>query len=96
MERGTMSEDRNPDGTEHPSDMELVRLAMPRRVFTMSQIRFAVDRITWLFNNRDIIGGLKWRKEPKIMRFFLGELEPQNDWQKKLVKRFRMDFGEGL
>jgi tryptophanase len=96
MERGTMSEDRNPDGTEHPSEMELVRLALPRRVFTMSQIRFAVDRIAWLFNNSDIIGGLRWRKEPKILRFFLGELEPLNDWQEELVKRFKRDFGEGL
>ena len=34
MERGTVSEDRNPDGSEHFADMELVRLAIPKRVFS--------------------------------------------------------------
>lgn len=96
MERGTMSEERNPDGTERFSMMELVRLALPRRVFTMSQIKFTIDRIIWLFKNRELIGGLKWRKEPKILRFFLGELEPIGDWQEKLVKKFKADFGDSL
>lgn len=96
MERGTMSEERNPDGTERYSPMELVRLALPRRVFTMSQIKFTIDRIIWLFKNRELIGGLKWRKEPKILRFFLGELEPIGDWQEKLVKKFKADFGDSL
>ena len=35
MERGTLSEQRNPDGSEKLANMELVRLAMPRRVFTL-------------------------------------------------------------
>jgi tryptophanase len=38
MERGTISEERNPDGSDHYSNMELLRLALPRRVFTMSQM----------------------------------------------------------
>ena len=37
MERGTLSEQREPDGTEPIAEVELLRLAMPRRVFTMSQ-----------------------------------------------------------
>lgn len=96
MERGTMSENRNPDGSEHLSNMELVRLALPRRVFTMSQIKYAVDRITWLFKNRRLIGGLKFKREPEILRFFTGELEPLTDWQDKLVDKFREDFGDSL
>jgi tryptophanase len=51
MERGTMSEQRNPDGSEVFSNMELLRLAMPRRVFTLSQVKYAVDRIAWLYEN---------------------------------------------
>jgi tryptophanase len=96
MERGTMSEERNADGSEHFSALELVRLALPRRVFTMSQIKYTVDRIIWLYKNRHLVGGLKWRKEPKILRFFLGELEPVSDWQEKLVKKFKQDIGESL
>jgi len=96
MERGTMAEERNPDGTEQIAAIELVRLALPRRVFTMSQIKFAVDRIVWLFKNKDLIGGLCWKKEPKILRFFLGELEPVSDWQTKLAEKFKKDFAESL
>ena len=49
MERGTMSEQRNPDGSEMFSNMELLRLAMPRRVYTLSQVKYAVDRVAWLY-----------------------------------------------
>lgn len=96
MERGTMSEVRNPDGTEHFSSMELVRLAMPRRVFTMSQVKYVIDRIIWLYENRYLIGGLKFVEEPRTMRFFFGRLEPTSDWQSKLVYKFREDFTDSL
>jgi len=96
MERGTMSEERKPDGTETYSNMELLRLALPRRVFTLSQVQYAIDRITWLYENRKLIGGLKFTDEPKILRFFLGKLAPVSDWQKKLVAKFKKDFGDSL
>ena len=38
MERGTLSEQRDADGKEPLANMELVRLAMPRRVYTLSQV----------------------------------------------------------
>ena len=96
MERGTLSEQRNPDGTEIFANMELLRLAMPRRVFTMSQVKYAIDRIEWLYKNREMIGGLAFVEEPEILRFFYGRLKPVNDWQEKLVARFRADFGDSL
>ena len=96
MERGTMSEQRNEDGTEPLAHMELVRLALPRRVFTMSQIVYTVDRLNWLFQNRELVGGLRWQDEPKILRFFYGTLEPIGDWQTKLVAKFKADFGDSL
>ncbi len=96
MERGTLSEDRNPDGTERLASMELLRCAIPRRVFTLSQVKFAIDRIHWLWENRELIEGLQFTLEPKILRFFVGELEPVSDWQEKIVKRFQQDFGDSL
>ncbi|MCL2475491.1 tryptophanase [Candidatus Bathycorpusculum sp.] len=96
MERGTLSEDREADGSEHYSNMELLRLAVPRRVFTLSQIKYAIDRIVWLYDNRKLIGGLKFVEEPKVLRFFMGKLAPVSDWQEKLVAKFKADFGDSL
>lgn len=96
MERGTMSEQRNPDGTEPLSNMELLRLAMPRRVFTLSQVKYAVDRISWLYENRRLVGGLEFVEEPQVLRFFYGRLAPTSDWQERLVTKFRQDFGDSL
>ena len=96
MERGTMSEQRDPDGTEPMANMELLRLAMPRRVFTLSQVQYAIDRIVWLYQNRQLIGGLRFVEEPEILRFFYGRLAPIGDWQDKLVAKFREDFGDSL
>lgn len=95
-ERGTLSEDRDDNGIEVFAKMELLRLALPRRVFTLSQIKFAVDRITWLYENRNLIEGLKFTEEPKMLRFFFGKLEPTSDWQEKLVAKFKQDFGNSL
>lgn len=96
MERGTMSEQREPDGTERFAEMELLRLALPKRVFSLSQIKYAADRLAWLFENRSLIGGLRYVEEPQIMRFFFGRLEPVGDWMDKLVAAFRRDFGDSL
>jgi tryptophanase len=96
MERGSLSEQRNPDGTEVYSNMELLRLAMPRRVFTLSQVKYAVDRIDWLYRNRELVGGLTFVEEPEILRFFYGRLAPIGDWQEKLVAKFRADLGDSL
>lgn len=96
MERGTMSEQRNPDGSEPLAEMELVRLAMPRRVFTLSQVSYAVDRLAWLYENRRLVQGLAWVEEPEVLRFFYGRLAPVGDWQDKLVAKFRADFGDSL
>ena len=96
MERGTLSEEKNPDGTQHIASCELVRLALPRRVFTLSQVRFIADRIAWLYENRHLIGGLEFVEEPEVMRFFIGRLKERGDWQEKLVAKFKEDFGDSL
>ena len=96
MERGTLSEQRDADGSETLANMELLRLALPRRVFTLSQVKYAIDRISWLYENRELVGGLVFTEEPEILRFFYGRLKPVSDWQEKLVRKFREDFGDSL
>ena len=96
MERGTLSEQRNDDGSERFAEMELLRLAMPKRVFTLSQIKYTADRLTWLWENRKLIGGLVFIEEPKVLRFFFGRLKPVGNWTEKLVEQFRKDFGDSL
>ena len=96
MERGTMSSVRDENGKELLADVELLRLAVPRRVFTLSQINYVIDRMTWLWDNRELIGGLKFTYEPPVLRFFMGGLEPTSDWPSKLMDKFRKDFGDSL
>jgi tryptophanase len=96
MERGTLSEQRNEDGSERFAEMELLRLALPRRVFTLSQVKYAIDRICWLYDNRELVHGLEFVEEPSSLRFFFGRLKPVDDWQEKLVAKFREDFGDSL
>ena len=96
MERGTMSNQRDEYGNETYADMELVRLAVPRRVFTLSQIKYVIDRMAWLYENRELIGGLRFVYEPPVLRFFMGGMEPVNDWPQKLIAKFKEDFGESL
>ena len=96
MERGTLSEEREADGSERFASMELVRLAFPRRVFTLSQTEYVIDRVKWLYDHRDLIGGLRFVHEPKTLRFFTGRLEPTSDWPEKLVKEYENEFGKDL
>ncbi len=94
MERGTLSEERNPDGSERIASVEMVRLAFPRRVFTLSQTEYVIDRVKWLYDHRELIGGLRFVHEPKTLRFFTGKLEPVSDWPDKLMEAYIKDFGE--
>ncbi len=96
MERGTISSERDEDGNDILADMELLRLAFPRRVFTLSQTMFMIDRVKWLYDNRDLVGGLRFKEEPPVLRFFMGRLEPVSDWPQKLADKFNADFGGSL
>ena len=96
MERGTISMDRDADGNEVYADLELARLAVPRRVYTLSHIEYAVDRLTWLYKHRDLVKGLKFVEEPKVLRFFFGRLEALDNWGAELARAFEADFGSEL
>jgi tyrosine phenol-lyase len=94
MERGTVSMDRDKDGKELVSDLELARLAVPRRVYSLSHIEYAADRLKWLYDHRKLIGGLTFVQEPPVLRFFFGRMEAIDNWGQKLVDAYKNDFGE--
>jgi tryptophanase len=96
MERGTISMERNPDGSEAYADLELTRIAIPRRVYSVSHVEYAVDRVNWLYKNRQLIRGMKWVSEPPVLRFFLGKLDTLNNWEEKLAAAFKKDFGSKM
>ena len=96
MERGTISSVRDENGDDILADVELLRLAFPRRVFTLSQTMFVVDRVKWLYENRELVGGLEWIEEPPLLRFFMGRLTSTTDWPQKLIAKFKEDFGDSL
>ena len=94
MERGSIDEPWEDEEVEPYGAMELVRLAVPRRVYTISQMNYLIDRICWLYDNRDLIGGLKFETEGPHQ--FYAPLNAIGDWPEKLAAKFREDFGESL
>jgi tyrosine phenol-lyase len=93
MERGTVSTDRDSAGNDVLADMELLRLALPRRTYTLSHIEYAADRLKWLFAHRDLVGGLQFVEEPPVLRFFFGRMAPLGNWGEHLARAFEADFG---
>ena len=75
-EIGTVMFGRKPDGSEEPARMDLVRLAMPRRVYTQSHADYIVEVFEELAATKDALRGLKIVKEPSMMRHFTAEFAP--------------------
>jgi len=94
MERGTISNDRDEKGNEVYADLELARLAVPRRVYSVSHVEYITDRLGWLYKHRELVKGLKFVQEPKVLRFFFGKLDALDNWALKLGKAFEADFGK--
>jgi tryptophanase len=61
-----------------PAALELVRLAIPRRVYTQSHIDYVAEVIIEVFNNRHEIKGLAIVEEPTMLRHFTARLKPIN------------------
>jgi tryptophanase len=93
MERGTVSMDRDAEGNDVPSDLELLRLAVPRRVYTMSHFQYTADRLRWLLEHRELVGGLEFYEEPPVLRFFAGKMKPKGNWGVALADAFEKQFG---
>lgn len=95
MEGGTASE-VSPNDPDYVADMELVRIAFPRKVFTLSQAIYALDRLEWLYDNRNLLGPMAYDDIPGMMRCFRTPLKPLTDWPEKLIAKFKSDFGDSL
>ena len=64
------------DGQEIPSDMDLVRLAIPRRAYTQSHIDYVIEVAERVFQARQTFKGFKVIRQAPILRHFTIELEP--------------------
>ena len=77
MERGVVSAGRNPGTGDHNyPKLELVRLTIPRRVYTQAHMDVVAESVAEVYENRKKINGLKMVYEPKYLRFFQARFEP--------------------
>jgi tyrosine phenol-lyase len=71
MERGIVSAGRNKDtGENYLPELELVRLTIPRRVYTQAHMDVVAESVEEVYSYRKKIKGLKMIYEPKYLRFF--------------------------
>jgi len=76
MERGNVSKGRNPDtGENYRPALELVRLTIPRRVYTNDHMQAVAEGIIQLYERHHEIKGLRFVYEPAKLRFFQGRFE---------------------
>jgi tyrosine phenol-lyase len=77
MERGNVSAGRDPaTGRNRRPPLELVRLTLPRRVYTQAHMDVVAESVVRVFERRDAIKGLKMVYEPEYLRFFQARFEP--------------------
>jgi len=77
MERGIVSAGRNKEtGEENKPKLELVRLTIPRRVYTQAHMDVVAESVEGVFAAREAICGLRMVHEPKYLRFFQARFEP--------------------
>ena len=76
MERGVVSAGRNKETGEHNyPKLELVRLTIPRRVYTQAHMDVIAESVQRVYKKRDSIRGLKMVYEPDYLRFFQARFE---------------------
>ncbi|MEO0202816.1 MAG: tryptophanase [candidate division WOR-3 bacterium] len=78
MERGTVSAGRDPiTGENRKPKLELVRITIPRRVYSNSHMDHVVETIKNVYNKRFEIKGLEFEYEPPFLRFFTARFKPK-------------------
>jgi tyrosine phenol-lyase len=77
MERGIVSAGRNKETGDHNRPkLELVRLAIPRRVYTQSHMDVTAESVAAVYEERAGVRGLRFTYEPADLRFFQARFEP--------------------
>ena len=76
MERGIVSAGRKANGENYYPKLELVRLTIPRRVYTQAHMDVIAESIAHVYENRKKIKGLTMIYEPKYLRFFQARFKP--------------------
>ena len=77
MERGIVSAGRDVvTGENHHPELELVRLTIPRRVYTQAHMDVIAESVANVYARRKRIKGLKMVYEPKYLRFFQARFTP--------------------
>jgi len=77
MERGIVSAGRDPATGDHRYPrLELVRLALPRRVYTQAHMDVTAESVIELLRNPEQVTGLRFTYEPEALRFFQARFEP--------------------
>jgi tyrosine phenol-lyase len=76
MERGVVSAGRDPETGKHNfPNLELVRLTVPRRVYTQAHMDVVAESVEAVYHERSTITGLRFVYEPKYLRFFQSRFE---------------------
>ncbi len=75
-EIGSVMFGRQPDGTERPADLELVRLTFPRRVSTQSHMDYGAEVLVHLNTIAKDIRGVRIVEQPPALRHFTAKFEP--------------------
>jgi len=76
VEIGSVMFGQQPDGSEKPAAMELVRLAFPRRVYTQSHVDYLAEVLLYVNERRDTVRGMRIVEQPPALRHFTARLEP--------------------
>ena len=76
VEIGSVMFGAQPDGSEKPAPLELVRLAFPRRVYTQSHVDYVAEVILYVNERRARIRGVRIVEAPPVLRHFSAVLEP--------------------
>ena len=76
-EIGTVMFGQHPDGTETAAPMELVRLAIPRRVYTQSHVDYVIEVIRGVAERAADLRGMRIVEQPSALRHFTARFEPR-------------------
>jgi tyrosine phenol-lyase len=76
VEIGTVMFGQQPDGTEKVPAMDLVRLAIPRRVYTQSHIDYVAEAAIFVAGMRESLGGFRITRAPAALRHFTATFAP--------------------